>query len=199
MIIFRNLVVILEARDHQKAYVHISLVNVLESEYWKLRVHAKGVRTLRPRTIRLKRTLRPLIIHTTNFQIIGRIVLGRIVLGRNVLEHMLSLQTFYGKRLKFGHCVQGTLATGELHKSEATFPPICTKTNTQTDNCLKILVNKLQVFNQSVKRFSRRFMKWNATIIVTFFQSTRTDQNSSNKFYKILRAKLFHLTQGTEP
>ena len=31
--------------------------------------------------------------------------------------------------------------------------------------------------------FSRRFMKWNATIIVAFlfFQSTRTDQNSSTK------------------
>ena len=29
-------------------------------------------------------------------------------------------------------------------------------------------------------------MKWNATIIVTFFQSTRTDQKSSWKFYKIL-------------
>ena len=27
--------------------------------------------------------------------------------------------------------------------------------------------------------FSQRFMKYNATIIVTFFQSTRTDQNSS--------------------
>ena len=36
---------------------------------------------------------------------------------------------------------------------------------------------------QRVKKkllFSRRFMKWNATIIVTlFFLSTRTDQNSS--------------------
>ena len=33
--------------------------------------------------------------------------------------------------------------------------------------------------------FSRRFMKWSATIIGTFFQSTRTDQNSSWEFYKI--------------
>ena len=35
--------------------------------------------------------------------------------------------------------------------------------------------------------FSRRFMKCNATFIVTlFFLSTQTDQNSSQKFYKIL-------------
>ena len=34
--------------------------------------------------------------------------------------------------------------------------------------------------------FSRRFMKWNVTIIVAFFQSTRTDRNSSTKFYEIL-------------
>ena len=32
----------------------------------------------------------------------------------------------------------------------------------------------------------RRCMEWNATILVTFFQSTRTDQNSSTKFYEIL-------------
>ena len=48
--------------------------------------------------------------------------------------------------------------------------------------------NKSEVFHQrasfspSVRFFSRRFMKWNATIIVTlFFLSTRTDQNSSTK------------------
>ena len=29
--------------------------------------------------------------------------------------------------------------------------------------------------------FSRRFMKWNATIIKTFFKSTRTDQNGSSQ------------------
>ena len=29
--------------------------------------------------------------------------------------------------------------------------------------------------------FSRRFMKWNATIIATLFQSTRTDRNSSSE------------------
>ena len=38
--------------------------------------------------------------------------------------------------------------------------------------------------------FSRRFMKWNAIIIVTFFQSTRTDQNSSWKFCKILWSQI---------
>ena len=37
---------------------------------------------------------------------------------------------------------------------------------------------------------SRRFMKLNATIIVTLFQSTRTDQNNSTKFYKILRCQI---------
>ena len=34
--------------------------------------------------------------------------------------------------------------------------------------------------------FNRCIMKWNATIIVTFFRSTQTDQNSSWKFYQIL-------------
>ena len=32
-------------------------------------------------------------------------------------------------------------------------------------------------------------MKWNATTLVTFFQSTRTDQNSSTKFYEILKCQ----------
>ena len=48
--------------------------------------------------------------------------------------------------------------------------------------------------------FSRRFMKWNATIIVTLFLSTRTDQNSSWKFYKVLfhQIALFGLTNWTK-
>ena len=45
---------------------------------------------------------------------------------------------------------------------------------------------------------SRWFMKRNATIIVTFFQYTRTDQ----KFYKFVlrnfKGQISHLTQRTE-
>ena len=54
-------------------------------------------------------------------------------------------------------------------------------------------MRKFQDKNSRFKRqpiFTRRFMKWNTTIIVTFFQSTRTDQNSSTKFYKILRRQI---------
>ena len=45
-----------------------------------------------------------------------------------------------------------------------------------------------RTWNLIVSFFSRRFMKWNATIIVTrtFIQSKRTDQNSSTKLYEIL-------------
>ena len=42
-------------------------------------------------------------------------------------------------------------------------------------------------------------MKWNATIIVIFFLSTRTDQNSSWKFYKIwCQIAPFGLTNWTK-
>ena len=39
--------------------------------------------------------------------------------------------------------------------------------------------------------FSRRFMTWNETTLMTlFFQSTQTDQNSSWKFYEILWSQI---------
>ena len=42
--------------------------------------------------------------------------------------------------------------------------------------------------NKPFPVFIRRFIKRNATILVTmFFQSTRTDEHSSTKFYIILR------------
>ena len=38
-------------------------------------------------------------------------------------------------------------------------------------------------------------MKWNATILLSPFQSTRTDQNSSTEFYEIFSVELEHLAR----
>ena len=48
--------------------------------------------------------------------------------------------------------------------------------------------------------FSRRFMMRNATIIVIFFESTRSDQNISLKFYEIswFQIESFGLSNSTK-
>ena len=48
-----------------------------------------------------------------------------------------------------------------------------------SQSSLYVLYVYLKVFNLPFPISSRRLMKWNETIIVTFFQLTRTDQNSS--------------------